>query len=340
MGDLETIIIHISEKHHVGIARRRISQFAKEFGFLDTQLSEISIVVSELAENAINHGVIEGKITCSSFEEAIKKGIQIVYEDKGPGIATIDIIIEDGYSTSGSLGIGLGAISRLMSEFKISSNASKTQPRTTIVTKKYLPLKEDSTEILHKETLFGVFSRSKLDELYNGDSYFLKHFNGKTIAAIIDGLGHGKDAFKAATEAYLYFFENYNKPLEKIVNELHERLRKTRGAVISIALIDDIKGELEYVGIGNVSTRVFNSPTPIGPHNYNGILGHRISYFKVLKYPWVKGTVIIMTSDGIGENYDPEKYPGLLKQHPIKIASTILKEHGRDYDDATIIVGG
>ena len=104
-------------------------------------------------------------------------------------------------------------------------------------------------------------------------------------------------------------------------------------------LIDDIKGELKHVGIGNVSTRVFNSPTPIRPHNYNGTLGYVIRNFKVAKYPWVKGTVIIMTSDGISEDYFPEKYPGLLKQHPIKIASTILKEHGKDYDDATILVG-
>jgi len=340
VGGLETIITHISEKHHVGIVRRRIAQFAKEFGFLDTQLSEISIVVTELAENAINHGVIEGKIICSSFEEARRKGIQIVYEDKGPGIAKIDIVMEDGYTTSGSLGMGLGAIRRLMSEFKISSSASINQPGTTIVTKKYLPLKEDLTEVPRKEMLFGVFSRSKLDELYNGDSYFLKHFNGKTIAAVIDGLGHGKGGFKAATEARLYFFENHNKPLETIVNELHERLKKTRGAVISIALIDDINGELKYVGIGNISTRVFNSPTPIRPYNYNGTLGYAIRNFKVSKYPWVKGNVIIMTSDGISGDYDPEKYPGLFKQHPIKIASTILKEHGRDYDDATILVGG
>jgi len=345
MGGLKTITIPISEQHHVGIARRKISQFTKGFGFLDTQLSEISIVVTELAENAITHGAIEGKIICSSFEEASKKGIQIVYEDKGPGIAKIDIIMEDGYTTSGTLGIGLGAVRRLMNEFKISSSVSKNkeflnQPGTMIVAKKYLPLKEDLMEVPNREMRFGVYSRSKLDEIYNGDSYFIKHFNGKTIAAVIDGLGHGKNAFKAATEAYLYFFENYNNPLEKIVNGIHKRLKKTRGAVISIALIDDIKGELKYVGIGNVSTRVFNSPTTISLHNYNGILGHVIRNFKVLKYPWVKGMVMIMTSDGIAGNYDLEEYPGLLKKHPIKIASTILKEYGRDYDDATVLVGG
>jgi len=339
VGELETIITHISEKHHVGIARRRVLQFAKEIGFSDTELSEISIVVTELAENAINHGVIEGKITCSSFEEARREGIQIVYEDKGPGIAKIDIVMEDGYSSSKSLGIGLGAIKRLMSEFKISSNTSLNQPGTIIVTKKYIPPKEDLTKSPHEEMQFGVFSRSKLDEIYNGDSYFLKRFNGKTIAAVIDGLGHGKDAFKAAAEARLYFFENYNKPLETIVNELHKRLRKTRGAVIAIALIDDVKSELEYVGIGNISTRIFDSPTPIRPYNYNGTLGYAIRNFKVSKYPWVKGTVIIMTSDGISGNYDPNKYPGLFKQHPIEIASIILKEHGKDYDDATILVG-
>ena len=97
---------------------------------------------------------------------------------------------------------------------------------------------------------------------------------------------------------------------------------------------------MEYVGIGNVLTRVLNSPTPIKPINYNGSLGYRLRNFKVFQYPWVKGNIIIMTSDGISERYDPNRDPKFLKKHPIIIANTILKEYGKTFDDATILVGG
>ena len=153
-------------------------------------------------------------------------------------------------------------------------------------------------------------------------------------------MGHGQPASEASTEARLYLVENYKKPLDVIINGLHARLKSTRGAVISIALIDDKKGELEYVGIGNVSTRVFNSPTPIKPVNYNGSLGYILRNFRVFRYPWIKGNIIIMTSDGISERYDVKKDPNFLKQHPIIIANTILKEYGKSHDDATVLVGG
>jgi len=115
-------VIPIDESHHVGIAIRKVSKLAEELGFSEKELSETLIVVSELANNLIEHEAIEGKIICSLNEEGTKKYIQIISEDKGPGIANVETVMEDGYSTSGTLGIGLGAIKRLMSDFRLTSN--------------------------------------------------------------------------------------------------------------------------------------------------------------------------------------------------------------------------
>ena len=350
MDGLQQIVIPINEKHHKDIAISKVSKLAKELGFSEKELNEISIVTSELANNLINHKTIEGKIICSAIEEGTRKYILIISEDKGPGIANVETVMEDGYSTSGTLGIGLGAIKKLMSDFRITSNINdvKTarnnnnwnQIGTKIITKKYLSQREDTADISQSKIKFGIFSRSKYGEEYNGDHYFLQRFEDKTIAAVIDGLGHGKQASEASTETRLYLVENYKKPLNVIINGLHARLKGTRGVVISIALIDDDKGTLEYVGVGNVLTRVFNSPTPIRPVNYNGTLGHILRNFRVFQYPWVKGNIIIMTSDGISERYNPNKDPNFLKKHPIIIANTILKEYGKAHDDATVLVGG
>jgi hypothetical protein len=283
------------------------------------------------------------------IEEGTEKLIQIISEDKGPGISNVETVMEDGYSTNGTLGIGLGAIKRLMSDFRIISNINNvktarynniwSQIGTKIITKKYLSQREDTADISQSKTKFGIFSRSKYGEKYNGDNYFLQRFEDKAIAAVIDGLGHGQAASEASTIARLYLVENYKKPLDVIINELHERLKRTRGVVISIALIDDKEGVLEYVGIGNVLTRIFNSTTTINPVKYSGCLGYILRNFRVFRYPWIKGNIIIMTSDGISERYVTNKDPNFLKKHPIIIASTILKEYGKTQDDATVLVG-
>ncbi len=349
MDGLRQIVIPINEIHHVGIAIRKISKLAEELGFSEKELSETSIVVSELANNLIVHEAIEGKIICSLIEEGTNKYIQIISEDEGPGIANVETVMEDGYSTNETLGIGLGAIKRLMSDFRITSNIENVKTArnknivskigTKIITKKYLSQREDTADISQSKIRFGIFSRSKYGEKYNGDNYFLQRFEDKTIAAVIDGLGHGQHASEASTEARLYLVENYKKPLDVIINGLHARLKNTRGVVISIALIDNKKGELEYVGIGNVLTRVFNSPTPINPVKFSGSLGYILRNFKIFHYPWIKGNIIIMTSDGISEGYYTNKDPNFLKRHPILIANTILKEYGNIHDDATVLVG-
>ncbi len=350
MDGLRQIVISINENYHVGIAIRKVSKLAEELGFSEKELSEISIVVSELANNLIKHEAIEGKIICSLIEEGTEKLIQIISEDKGPGILNLETVMEDGYSTNGTLGIGLGAIKRLMSDFRITSNINNvktarynniwSQIGTKIITNKYLSQREDTANISQSKTKFGIFSRSKYGEKYNGDNYFLQHFEDKAIAAVIDGLGHGQAASEASTIARLYLVENYKKPLDVIINGLHERLKSTRGVVISLALIDDKEGVLEYVGIGNVLTRIFNSTTTINPVKYSGCLGYILKNFRVFRYPWIKGNIIIMTSDGISERYVTNKDPNFLKKHPIIIASTILKEYGKTHDDATVLVGG
>ncbi len=340
----------ITSWEHVATARREAVKLARDAGFDERGIQEISIAVTELSENLIEHSSIEGRIICSVIEDIGKKGLQILSEDKGPGIKDIGAAIKDGFSDAGTLGIGLGAVRRMMDEFDISSKTergrhdiyeqAKAGIGTVIIARKWVSAKKGTTPALEKGTRFGIFSRSKKDEQYNGDGYFLKYYDGKAFISVIDGLGHGMAAEEASREAYLCLTDNYRKPLDVNINEMHKRLKRTRGAAASIALIDDRAGTMEYVGIGNVLTRVFKAEEPVHPANYNGIVGSNIRTFKVFTYPWKTGNVIIMTSDGISEKYGPEQYPNLINKHPVVIADIILRDFGRGNDDATIIVGG
>lgn len=350
MAKITQFTADVREWPHVASVRRKAVKMAKEAGFSDKEAEEISISVTELAENLIEHQTVEGKIICSLIEEGSKRGIQIISEDCGPGIKDVMKAIQDGYSGKGSLGIGLGAVKRLMSEFDITSktdksahaefNGSREGIGTVIVARKWLYEKKTAGLIEMPCTSFGVFSRPKMDEMYNGDSFFLQHFDGKTIVAVIDGVGHGLYAHEASHEAYVFLTDNYRDPLDVIINKMHLRLKRTRGAAISIALIDETNGTMDYVGIGNVLTRLFKTDKPANPANYNGMVGASLQKFRVLHYPWSNRNVIIMTSDGISAKYDLNEYPGLVHKKAVIIADVILRDFGRSNDDATIIVGG
>lgn len=349
MGIMEKIRTKIMERHQIFSVKRDIAKFAKDIGFSDKEVDEISIAVIELGENLIAHDTIEGEIIYSSFEEGKKKGIEIISIDKGPGIASIEAVMEDGYSSKKSLGIGLGAVKRMMSLLSIESTVQNLQtpinfrenlPGTKIIARKIIEPKEKEICRLSKKTTFSVFTRSKLGEIYNGDNYILKNFENRTLFGVIDGLGHGEGASTASNMARVSILEHFSEELDVIVELLHNKLRKTRGVALSLGLIDHELNIIKYVGIGNVLTRVFNTSAPIRPINYNGTLGVSLRKFKIYDYPWDQNNIIIMSSDGISSKYDLNDFLDVLYKHPMVIGQKIFKKFGKYYDDATILIGG
>src|SRR6267378_6864745 len=86
---------------------------AQSMGFTPAASEEIALATSELASNLIKHAG-GGDIELKPLDSAANTGIEIVSQDKGPGIVDVELALTDGYSTAGSLGVGLGAINRLM----------------------------------------------------------------------------------------------------------------------------------------------------------------------------------------------------------------------------------
>lgn len=101
-------------------ARQRGRDLGAELGFPKTDLALIATAISELARNILTYAG-EGEIEVALDEGAGRRGILIVARDQGPGIADLALALQDGYSTSRSLGIGLPGVRRLMDEFDVSS---------------------------------------------------------------------------------------------------------------------------------------------------------------------------------------------------------------------------
>ncbi|MGV9204241.1 MAG: ATP-binding SpoIIE family protein phosphatase [Promethearchaeia archaeon] len=334
--------IEIQEKFDVPKARKRAKNFAEEIDFKEKEIEEIAIVVSELANNLISHTDIGGTLILKEIKRGKTRGIEIVSIDRGPGIYNSEGVLEDGYSTKDSLGIGLGAVRRLMNDFIIQNkNKKKSNPiKTKIITRKYKSINIETEQILNIDLKFGVFSRSKVGERYNGDGYFIKHFDDKILFSVIDGLGHGKKAYEVSEKVKNCLKIHYRKDLDSLISVIHKNLKRTRGAAACFALFDKIKLNLKYISIGNIQMRIYNGNEYKTLLNFNGTLGVALRSYSVNKIGWKKGNLIIANSDGIASQYKlPHNYL-FAEQHPMKIAKLVFDKYGKEHDDATVLVGG
>ena len=127
--------VAINSDQDIVLARQRGRAMAMELGFSSGDATLVAAAISELARNIISYAG-EGEIQLTALRGSSRTGIRIIARDEGPGIRDIPQALRDGFSTSGSLGIGLPGVKRLMDEFAIDSLPG----RGTIVTvKKWKP---------------------------------------------------------------------------------------------------------------------------------------------------------------------------------------------------------
>jgi len=115
------------------LARQQGRALAARLAFSPSDLTVIAAAISEIARNIVEYAT-RGEITLTLVEKGDRQGICVVAHDQGPGIPDIPLALEDGYSTSGSLGLGLPGARRLMDEFEIQSANGKG---TTVTMRKW-----------------------------------------------------------------------------------------------------------------------------------------------------------------------------------------------------------
>ncbi|HJX95507.1 MAG TPA: anti-sigma regulatory factor [Candidatus Acidoferrum sp.] len=121
----------INSDQDIVTARQKGRALAIELGFSTGDATLIATSISELARNIVSYAR-KGEITLKTLRASSRQGILIIASDDGPGIRDIRQAMRDGFSTSGSLGLGLPGVRRLMDEFEIVSEPGKG----TIVTVK------------------------------------------------------------------------------------------------------------------------------------------------------------------------------------------------------------
>jgi len=171
----------------------------------------------------------------------------------------------------------------------------------------------------------------------SGDGCLVKRFEEYDLFAVVDGLGHGSQAHAVTARCLSLLEEHGHRDLGEIVTRCHEGLKRGRGAAMAVARIWRSGMRLEHLSVGNVDTRVANTPQPQRPYCFNGTLGMNIEGgARVLEYPLAPGAVVVMCTDGILSRFQVEE--AAAAGSPAEAAARILEGFRRGTDDALVLV--
>ncbi len=324
--------VTITDSSQVGHARRQAIAMASAMGFSELKQAQLGIIVTEAAGNIATHAQ-QGELVLTPWQFCGDSGIDVLALDNGKGIADIGRSLEDGISTAGTLGQGLGAMSRLSSALQIYSLPGKG---TALFAR--IGQESASAEGVAKDYALGAVSLPIRGETACGDAWNAVYTSGRSIYMVADGLGHGPSAAEAAAEAIRIFVESAHLSPTRILADAHGALAKTRGAAVSIAEIDHTKGLLNYAGVGNIAGAILQGSKTRSMVSMNGTLGHTIGRIQQFAYPWEKDSSLIMHSDGLATRWSFEQFPGLSGRHPALIAGVLYRDFCRKRDDVTILV--
>lgn len=174
----------------------------------------------------------------------------------------------------------------------------------------------------------------------SGDGCLVKRLNGSVVLAVIDGLGHGDEAAAAAKIAAEVVEANASGDLVSLFKRTHEALRQSRGAVMSVALINGIEATMTWLGVGNVAGFLARANPEIKPGKESllvrpGVLGGVLPMLDPCTLPLVHGDTLAFATDGIRSGFDEEMNP---LHTPKESVAKILAKYSKEDDDALVLV--
>jgi anti-sigma regulatory factor (Ser/Thr protein kinase) len=324
----------IDDRSYVSFVKREIHNLVVNFGFSSQRAGEVDIIVSELTSNLIKYAAVGELLYRTGIDEG-GKFFEMFCLDGGPGITNISRMMQDGNSSSGTLGEGLGAIKRLSSVFQLYS-------RPGWGTVAYCKVNELAVPQVAKKKVadFGVVNVCSPGEMVSGDGYFVKQSREGLLVFMADGLGHGMNAWEAAQEAISALQQCREESPAEMLRYIHPLVKKTRGLVATIAVLNLSSAQWKLCGIGNISTRIYTGLQCKNYTPYNGIVGHNIP--RTLNdsvVPVEKHQALVMHSDGLRTRWNLNELPALLKYNPSLISGVLFKDNARRNDDMTILAG-
>jgi anti-sigma regulatory factor (Ser/Thr protein kinase) len=333
-GLKSSILIKLSHPSEVGGARREAVRLASSLSFDETESGRVAIVVTELANNVVNHGrggILILRQLC--IENTF--GLEILAIDRGPGMGNVSECMRDGYSSAGSPGTGMGAILRLSGYFDLFSRPDGTVVVSQLWSKVY------ATKLLSKGARLdtGAICLPNAGETQCGDDWGVSYDSGRILLMVADGLGHGPKAAEASNESVRVLEACAKETPIQIMKTAHQALRKTRGAAVALTVLHADHRNVSYVAVGNIVSAVISSESEVRRMaSQNGTIGLQSPTLQEQSYEWSDDSTFVMHSDGLISHWKLDNYPGLMRKHPSIIAAIFYRDFKRGTDDVTVLV--
>ncbi|MBN1218891.1 MAG: SpoIIE family protein phosphatase [Anaerolineae bacterium] len=196
---------------------------------------------------------------------------------------------------------------------------------------------------------WGVAIQALAGHAESGDAYVVEPFTNGVLVGVIDGLGHGDRAAAVATTAAATLKTHPHEPVTSLMERCHEKLRGSRGAVISLASFNPLKETMTWLGVGNVDGILLKADKQSGSAHKTlllrgGVVGYRLPSLYDVVLPIARGDLLFFVTDGIRSGFIKEQFQNPYSQTLDKtqsvqqIADTILAQYGRGTDDALVLV--
>jgi anti-sigma regulatory factor (Ser/Thr protein kinase) len=319
---------------HVHAAVAMADAAVAHAGLSPADQAACALIATELATNLARHAR-DGRVVATATGPGPAAWVQLAAVDRGPGIPDAEAAMADGYSTANSLGGGLGTCRRAAGVFDLYA-----APGTgTVIVARIGPGAPSS----HGGARVGGILSARPGEQESGDAWGVVRSAGALTVVIMDGLGHGPEAAKAAASGLHAVagqagadHPGAGDPVT-LLGQLNRELAGGRGAVAAVARLS--QDQIAFGGVGNIGARLGLNGRTHGLVSSMGTLGlgQRLRPQATVT-PWRAHSLFTAHSDGIRSSWDLSRYPGITRHDPAVMAALIWRDAATRGDDAAVVV--
>lgn len=311
----------------VARVRREAAALAQRLGFDENRVGEVEIAVSELASNVVKHAR-GGDVALGVVAREEGPLLRMLAVDSGPGSRDIEALVADGVSTSGTLGIGLGAARRLASDLELYS-----VPAVGTIAQAHFAADAEQAPAPEVSWL----TRALGGVAPCGDAVAHRRLPDGHLVMLADGLGHGPLAAAASGRAAEVLRSSASTEPAVLLTEIHRALGSTRGAAVAVVRVEVERRRVVHASVGNVSARLVGHGRARALAAQPGIVGHRMPRLREQSEVLDEALALVLHSDGITERWSTDTMPGVLLHSAGVLAAAVLREAGVRRDDASVL---
>ncbi|MEU1271218.1 ATP-binding SpoIIE family protein phosphatase [Streptomyces sp. NPDC005799] len=323
--------VPVHDSTRVRDARVAAERAAALAGLDAKRTAALSLVATELATNLVKHAgggqlLVELVPPALPADAAVPaRLVQIAAIDHGPGIADVSAALSDGFSTTRSLGAGLGTCRRVADDFALHSVPGRGTVALARIGAAAGTARAEDAAAVRAGGINVPFARAE----YSGDAWTWVRAGDRATLMLADGLGHGPEAARASSAAVEELHRSAHLSPADCLGRVDSALRGTRGAAVAVAQVDTAAGTLRFAGVGNIGARLRTGDAWRSLLSRPGIIGvHRPGTLREERMPWAADGTLILHSDGLPSRWTPPAETAMLTADPAVVAAGVIRDAG------------